>query len=83
MQQDKFLISENILHPPATGVEVTPFIPKSPLGIRHGSAKSLRGKLEQAMDHIQRLEKMPSIESIPGLLPYQQIQLKKKMKMKT
>ena len=79
MQQEKFQMSENILHPP-TAAEATPFAPKSPHHARSGSAKSLQAKLAQAMAQIRTLEKMPPIERIEGLLPYQQIQPKKKTK---
>lgn len=81
MQQEKFQMAENILHPPVLmSCQSTPFEPKSPQHVRSGSAKSIQAKLDQAMERVRTLEKVPPLESIEGLLPYQQIQPKKKTK---
>ena len=81
MQQEKFRMAGNILHPPVLmSCQSTPFESKSPQHVRSGSAKSIQAKLDQAMERVRTLEKVPPLESIEGLLPYQQIQPKKKTK---
>ena len=80
MCQEKFIAAEAILNPPSVTPKniLSSSLIASPIGVRKGSANYYRAKLNQSLDLISTLtETSPSLEDVPGLMPYKKIIPKK------